>query len=191
MSHAALYLRAADLDHRVVEAAARDRSGEKLRLRDASPEGEPSVVFLAWDFPSPPPDFIHSLSQNLYVSERARAAWGLQTGAEVELVPLHLVGKHGRALRGAVNWWVKIRTRAAILDESRTEGSRMGPVWHEIRRYAVAWYRVPGVDVFLCDDTVSVVLSQRLVEIARLARLTGSIFRELDGGRWPPRSLGP
>ena len=184
-----LYFRAADLDYPVIEKAARDRNGEKLKLRDDLPEGEPREVVLEWGFPEAPPDFLNTLSLHLYVSERARRTWGLENGPAHELVPVRLIDPSKRRDLDVTFWWVKIRTRIRIIDEEKSQGRKMGPIYHEIDRFVVNWSNVPIVDVFLCDDTVSAVFSSRFVTAAREAGLTGAHFREVDGGRWPPPCL--
>ncbi|HYI12030.1 MAG TPA: hypothetical protein VEK57_23450 [Thermoanaerobaculia bacterium] len=189
VEHRQLYFRAADLDYPVIEKAARDRNGEKLKLKDSLPEGEPSEVILTWGFSSEPPDLLNTLSQHLYISERARRTWGLENGPAYELVPVRLTDRSGKKFLDATYWWVKIRTRVAILDEEKSQGKKMGPIYHEIDRFAVNWANVPDIDIFLCDMTVSAVFSERLVAVAKEAGLTGALFREVDGGRWPPRSL--
>lgn len=184
-----LYFRAADLDYPVIEKAARDRNGEKLKLRDDLPEGEPPEVVLTWGFPDPPPDFLNTLSGHLYVSERARRTWGLENGLAHELVPVRLTDPSTRRDLDVTFWWVKIRTRVRIIDEEKSEGRKMGPIYHQIDRFVVTWAAVPDADIFLCDDTVSAVFSVRFVAAAKDAGLTGAHFREVDGGQWPPRSL--
>jgi hypothetical protein len=180
-----IFFRLFDVEYPCIEYAATKQNGEKLELYDGAPDPDPPLL-LRWVPKTEPPDFLYSVSGNLYVSEWVRQCWSLASCREYSLIPLHLVSRRGDLIRDDY-WWINLKSEYSIMDESRSECTKSGPVFLRVHRFCVDWASVPHHNLFLCSEVHAAVFSERFAEIARVARLTGVVFTEVSGGRWPPK----
>lgn len=177
-----------DVDFPCVTDPPADRDGNRLELHGGGPDPEPEVVILKWPFAPHAPDFIYSVSGDLFISKKVRRAWELERSSAHSLIPIELIDRGSRTIMDGY-WWVNIHTRFSILDESRSKCTKAGPVIIDIERFAVDWEQVPETDLFLCSENWEPVFSENYVQRVREARLQGLDFYEVEGGRWPGRHL--
>lgn len=182
-----LLFRVPDLEFPCIDDAAFTPSGKRVELAGRRAPGKAKEeVRLLWKTKKTAPDLLYHASLKLFISQKARECWQLEDGEALTLHPLALVDRKKTILRSDY-WWVDIHAEHSILDEERSVIERSGRAILRIPLFRVAWNRVPDLNLFLCRETYSPVLSSVLVERSRFCGLSGAHFIAVDGGSWPPK----